>query len=130
MTAFRRFSTRPGLPDGTRGAEDDQAANWHRTVPIAAWSRTPTFLVLQGQERSGLSRQSRAPSPGHVRRAGRTVAVRACFLGPKTVLAAAHLLLSAGLLRSGGAGKAQRWSSRLTATGMRLWRHGRLRTRL
>ena len=130
MIAFSRLSTGPNfLPGRIRIAAVAQTASGSHTAPIATWCRAPMHKVPQERKPVGLTWQSRPPSPNHVRRAGRAVAIRACFLGASFVLAAARLLLRMGLLRSGDAATALRWSSRLTATGMQLWRQRRLRER-
>jgi hypothetical protein len=129
MIAFRRLSTGPTLPDLIRTAADSQVAAWGRTAPVAVGCRAPALMVLQGQNYPGLTWQSGPLAPTHVRSVARVILIQACFLGAGIVLAAAHLLLRADLLRSDDATTALRWSSRLTGTAMRLWRRGRLRAR-
>jgi hypothetical protein len=125
MLAFHRLSTGPTLPDLIRDAADAQAAAWSRSMPLAAWCRAPTVLMLQAQGCPALRWQSAPPSPQRVRRAGRAVGMQVCFASAAIVLATARLLLRAGLLRSNEAATALSWSSRLAAAGMRLWRRGR-----
>ena len=129
MIAVRRLSTEPTFLD-CRIAATVQATIWRHTAPIAARCRAPTLQVPQAQKLVGLTWQSRQPPSRRIRRASRAVAIRVCFLGASCVLTAARLLLRTGLLRSGDIATALRWSSRLAATGMRLWRRGRLRSRL
>jgi hypothetical protein len=105
MTAFRRHSA-GSLPDFIRMTADGQGASRRRKHPVRA---------------SG----SRPPSLMRIRRATRAATIRACFFGASLVLAGTRLLRITGLLKSADAATAFRWSSRLTALAMRLWRQGR-----
>jgi hypothetical protein len=104
MTAFSGFSTRRTLLDLIR-------------------------MAVSGEGDPGQAWQSHPPSLMRIRRATRGAAIRACFFGASLVLAGACLLRSTGLLTSADAARAFRWSSRLTALAMRLWRQGRSRAR-
>jgi hypothetical protein len=128
MIAFRRLSTGPTFLD-RRIAATALATTWSHPAPIAAGCRV-SALQVQAQKLVGLTWQSRLSPSRRIRRVGRAVAIRACFLGASCVLAAARLGRRTGLLGSGDVATALRWSSRLVATGMRLWRRGRLRARL
>jgi hypothetical protein len=129
MIAFRRLSTGPTFLD-RRIAATALATTRSHPAPIAAGCRVSTLQVPQAQKLVGLTWQSRLSPSRRIRRVGRAVAIRACFLGASCVLAAARLGRRTGLLGSGDVATALRWSSRLVATGMRLWRRGRLRARL
>ena len=135
MIAVRRLATAPILPDLSHPAANVQSAAWGPTLPLAVWCRPTALLILRGHEPPGTgsaparSRPSGSRLAAHVRRAGRAIMMRGCFLAARLAIMAARLLLRVGLLTSEDAATVLRWSSRLIATGMLLWRQGRLRTR-
>lgn len=104
MTAFSRFSTGWILPDLIR-------------------------MAVRVERQSGRAWQSHPPSAMRIRRATRSATIRVCFFGASLVLTGARVLRSTGLLRPADAARAFRWSSRLTALAMWLWRQGRSRAR-
>jgi hypothetical protein len=125
MIAFRRLSIGLTFPGCFRTAAIVQATTGNHTTPIAAWRQACTLQLPQAGKLTALTWQSRlSPSRG-IRRAGRAVAIRLCFLGASFMLTAARLLLRAGLLRSGDMAAALHWSSRLIAAAMQLWRQRR-----
>lgn len=130
MIEFRRLSTGPTLSEVIRAAAEAQASAWNRMMPLAVWCRPATFLMLRQQEPSrpvsGLIHPSQVSSspPRRTRRMGQASLVKGCFLAASLVLTTTRLLLRAALLSSEEAGRSLRWSSRLTRTGMRLWRKG------
>ena len=121
--------------DVMRSAPDAQSAAWNPTLPLAVWCRPTALLILRGHEspRTGSAPARSWPFgpilAGHVRRTGRAILMRGCFLTAKVAIVAARLLLGAGLLTSEDAATVLRWSSRLIATGMLLWRQGRSHAR-
>lgn len=130
MMCFQRLSTGPTLPDLIRADADIRAAASSRALPLAVWCRHSTLLMVRGYNRDVANLAMTLPPgpvlPAPVRRAGRAIAVRVCFLAASSVLIAARLLLRAGLVRPNDAELALRWSSGLARIGMRLWRRGRL----
>jgi hypothetical protein len=107
MIAFQRRSSGPTLPDLIQEAADARAATWSRALPLAAWCRTPAWLVLQGQQPPGLGWPSGRP-PHHLRHSTRSRSVRT------------RLATAAGLPTRAGAAAIMRVSSRLVAAAMRL----------
>jgi hypothetical protein len=130
MISFQRLSTIPTLPDLIRADADVRAAAVCRVLPVAVWCRPSTLLVLRGHNYCALVSPPGSLLPVPLRRAGRTMAIRVCFLAAGSVLTAARLLLRAGFLAPNDIALALRWSSGLARTGMRLWRRGRLCKRL
>lgn len=129
MIQFQRLSTGPTLPDLIRADADVRAAASGRLLPIEVWCRQSTLLVLRGQGEA----VSRLPSgpllPARVRRVGRTVTIRLCFLIASGMLTITQLLIKAGMLKPNESARPLRWSLGLVRTGMQLWRDSRLYSR-
>jgi hypothetical protein len=129
MIPFGRLSAGPTLPDLIRQAANAQAAAVSRPLPLAAWCRGPVLVALREQECPVLTWHSTPPFRQRLRNADQGIMMRGYVTSAMIMLAAAHLLLDAGLMRARDARMAFRWSSRLTAKGMGLWRRGRSRVR-
>jgi len=114
---------------------DAHSAALDPTMSLAVWCRPAALLVLRGRDNRGAgsaparSRPSGSRLTDHIRRMYRAIMMRGCFLAARLAIMAARLLLLMGLLTSEDAASVLRWSSRFIATGMLLWRQGRLRPR-
>jgi hypothetical protein len=112
-----------------------QSAALNPTIPLAVWCRPAALLILRGRECPGAgSAPARSRPPGsrltdHIRLMCRAIMMRSCLLAARLAILAARLLLLMGLLTSENAASVLRWSSRLIATGMLLWRQGRAHAR-
>ena len=145
MTAFKRLSAAPTVPDLLRREAERRAVKHCRALPAAAWCRTATIAVAWDHSLNGSLFR-----PGPARQAGseamppfRPAAVQAslpapalrswqcqagmaaCFAGASGLLAAARLLNWCRLLSPDGIAAALAGADRLTRAGMRLWRSSR-----
>jgi hypothetical protein len=135
MIAARSFSTKMTAPALNRPAMHGHASTWSHALPLAVWCRPSTFLMLRESGNPGAgsapprsNRHGRSPE-SRISRAVRAIMMQGCFLAARLVLMSARRLLRLGLVRPDAIATALRWSSGLTAVGMRFWRDGRLRPR-
>jgi hypothetical protein len=135
MIAARNFSTGMTAPALNRPAMHGQASTWSGTLPLAVWCRPSAFLILRESGNPGAAsapircNRPGAPPESRISRAVGAIMMQGCFVAARLVLMSARRLLRLGLVRPDAIATALRWSSGLTATGMRFWRHGRLRPR-
>ena len=106
----------------------------YQAIPAIVWCRHSTLLVMRGDGDFGTRFAMGAPQapllPAPLRRAGRTMAMRSCFLSASLVLVAARGLLRVGFLAPNDAERPLRWASGLVRIGMRLWRKNRIGRRV
>jgi len=147
MNAFRRLSTVPTVPELLRQDAERRAAAGCRSLLAAIWRPA---LVDSGRAQDGVAqdevkRRQSGLSPGNNAAARqppvatrtclvapaapalrRSIRIEACFGCADAVLATARLLNGCGLLSPEGIGVLLAGAERLTRSGMRAWRAGRL----
>jgi hypothetical protein len=123
MIVFRGLSNFSAVPAAVRDGAGDRAARLGRMMPVEAWCRASTLLVMRRQDdlpaaRSGFTSRPPALAANHSRDDCHAFVAHLCFAAAYLVAGGGRLLLSAGFIRSRHATLALRWSCWLTERGM------------
>ena len=127
MNAFLCVSPGLTLPDLIRLSRAVSAETSHCHDPRKAGCKTLNVLWAEGEGHGVTGYHTQPSSTPPARRVVRAVRVRALFGAASVVLAMAQRLQRGGVLTPDQAALAFRWSGKLSAKAMAIWRRGRSR---